>query len=119
MAPLFLSCVDPIEGDPWQRKDGGGLIDLPNRQFSSFTDELVGQLVTWQPKGRIRSHKTDLVMALWMAEIECHEHLDGARTAPRHSNNPFLPRRERERRAVVRLDEYAQAAMAARVGGTH
>jgi hypothetical protein len=40
MAPLFLSCVDPVEGDPWRRRTGGGLIDLPNRQFSTFTDEL-------------------------------------------------------------------------------
>jgi hypothetical protein len=49
MAPLFLSCVDPVEGDPWRRTKGGGLIDLPNRQFSTFTDELIEQLVTWQP----------------------------------------------------------------------
>lgn len=117
MAPLFLSCVQPVDGDPWARRDGGGLIDLPNRQFSTFTDELVGQLVTWQPKGKIRAHKTDLVMALWMAEIECKDHLDGARTAPRHSHNEFLPRREKNRRVVVRLDEYAQAALAARVEG--
>ena len=77
----------------------------------------MGQLVTWQPKGKIRAHKTDLVMALWMAEIECKDHLDGARTAPRHSHNEFLPRREKNRRVVVRLDEYAQAALAARVEG--
>jgi hypothetical protein len=44
---LFLSCVDPVEGDAWRRKVGGGLIDLPNRQFSTFVDELVEQLIVW------------------------------------------------------------------------
>jgi hypothetical protein len=119
MAPLFLSCVDPVEGDPWRRRDGGGLIDLPNRQFSSFTDTLVNQLISWSPKGNARSVKTDMVMALWFTEIECKEQMDGASRAPRHSDNPFLPRREREKRAVIRLDELAAQAIAQRVGQGH
>jgi hypothetical protein len=117
MAALFLSCVDPVEGDPWRRKVGGGLIDLPNRQFSQFTDTLINQLITWTPKGGGRGVKTDALMSLWFCELECKEHLDGARTAPRHSHNPFLPKRERDKRRVIRLEEYAQAAIAERVGG--
>jgi hypothetical protein len=114
MASLFMSCVDPIEGEPWRRREGGGLIDLPNRQFSTFTDDLVEQLITWQPKGQKRTILTDTVMALWFCEIACKRQIEGARSAPRHSNNPFLPRREKERRQTVRLDELAAAAFEAK-----
>jgi hypothetical protein len=71
LAPLFLSCVDPVEGDAWRRREGGGLIDLPNRQFSTFVDELVEQLIVWMPGQNKRTVLSDLVMALWFCEIAC------------------------------------------------
>lgn len=110
LAPLFLSCVDPVDGDPWRRKTGGGLIDLPNRQFSTFTDELIEQLVVWQPNQNKRNVLSDLVMALWFCEIACKRQLEGAASAPRFSENPFLPKREKQRRTVIRLEEFAQQA---------
>jgi hypothetical protein len=114
MAPLFLSCLDPVEGDPWRRKSGGGLIDLPNRQFSTFTDDLIEQLVVWQPNQNKRNVLSDLVMALWFCEIACKRQLEGAKAAPRFSDNPFLPKREKQKRTIVRLDELAQAAFEAK-----
>ena len=117
MAPLFLSCVDPVEGDPWRRRKGGGLIDLPNRQFSTFVDELVEQLITWAPSGNKRTVLSDLVMALWFCEIAFKRLLDNGRSAPKHSDNPFLPRRGKARRQSVNLAALREEAVAARLSG--
>jgi hypothetical protein len=112
LAPLFLSCVDPVEGDAWRRKAGGGLIDLPNRQFSTFVDELVEQLIVWSPQQNKRTVLSDLVMALWFTEIAFKRILDQGKTAPRHSDNPFLPRREKSRRQTVNLATLREEAVA-------
>lgn len=116
LAPLFLSCVDPVEGDAWRRRAGGGQIDLPNRQFSTWVDELVEQLIVWMPGQNKRTVLSDLVMALWFAELAFKRVLDNQRTAPRHSENPFLPRREKNKRQVIRLAEAREAAIARRLG---
>jgi hypothetical protein len=117
MQSLFMSCVDPTEGEPWRRRTSspcaqgaGNLIDLPNRQFSTFTDDLAEQLIVWQPKQNKRTILSDCVMALWFCEIACKRQLENAKAAPRFSNNPFLPQREKNRRVTIRLDELAAAA---------
>jgi hypothetical protein len=56
-------------------------------------------------------------MALWFCEIACKRQLENAKAAPRHSDNPFLPRREKTRRQVIRIEEFAQAAFEARALG--
>jgi hypothetical protein len=115
LAPLFLSCVDPHENDPWRRREGGGLIDLPNRQFSTFVDELVEQLIVWAP-GQSQRVLSDLVMALWFTEIAFKRQMDNARALPRHQDNPFLPRQDRAKRHVVNLAQYREEAVARRLG---
>lgn len=115
LTPLFLSCVDPTEGDPWRRKEGGGLIDLPNRQFSTFVDELVEQLIVWSP-GQSQRVLSDLVMALWFTEIACKRQMDNSRAMPRHQDNPFLPRQDKSKRAVVNLAALREAAVMRRLG---
>jgi hypothetical protein len=116
LAPLFMSCVDAVEGDAWRRRQGGGLIDLPNRQFSTFVDELVEQLIVWMPGQNKRTVLSDLVMALWFTEIAFKRILDRGKGAPKHSDNPFLPRRDKARRQSVNLAALRDEAVARRLG---
>jgi hypothetical protein len=50
-------------------------------------------------------------MAMWFCEIACKRQMEGAKSAPRFADNPFLPRREKNRRVTMRLDELAAASL--------
>ncbi len=65
MAPLFLSCGTENDSGSWERIKGGGLIDLPNPRLARFVEQLMTQLILWQPGALKQGQKTDLVMALW------------------------------------------------------
>ena len=109
LAPLFLSCADhDLESDKWSaRPFDKHLISLPNPRFSTFVDALTMQLTTWQPKdGQRQQHtKTDLVMALWMANIGIQKVIDQQRNTASHHANPYTPRADARTRAVVNLQE--------------
>lgn len=109
LAPLFLSCAEhDLAADTWEpRPVEKRLITLPNPKFSVFVDALTTQLTTWQPKdGQRQQHtKTDLVMALWMANIGIQKVLDHSKNTPRHLANPFITRADAATRAVVNLSE--------------
>jgi hypothetical protein len=83
------------------------LITMPNPKFSGFANELITQLITWQPREgqRQQTTKTDLVMALWFASIGIQKVLDQARNVPRHTANPFLTRADARTQRVVNLHE--------------
>lgn len=64
-------------------EDGRALIDLPTSRNHSGVQAFREQLITWSPETK---GKTDIVMALWFAEIRCRElmnegtlltHIDG------------------------------------------
>lgn len=48
------------------------LIELPSTAKSEAVRQLVEQLITWSPDVP-KGHKTDMVMALWFANIKCQE----------------------------------------------
>ncbi|MDQ3222060.1 MAG: hypothetical protein M3Q75_01065 [Gemmatimonadota bacterium] len=101
MAPLFESCWEHTEEGP-MRRDGGGLIDLPNPAMAGFCTDLIEQLVTWQPQARKRQ-LTDMVMALWFTEIAFRRILDNSSSMPDHMPNRFATRGGRRQRHVVDL----------------
>jgi hypothetical protein len=86
-------------------ESGKNLIRLPSRSNSESTKALIEQLTTWFPETK---SKTDLVMALWFAEIRAREitdEIDKSFTRP----NPYRSARDSERTVTFDLD-YAAAA---------
>lgn len=85
------------------------LIELPNTAKSEAIRQLVEQLITWGPDvGKYT--KTDLVMALWFAEIKCREIMQ----AKNHGElvrgflpNRFLTRARKAKQHVVNLTDLA------------
>lgn len=82
-------------------------ISLPSGNHEAIK-QMVEQLIVWSPGVRNRS---DIVMALWFAEIRARETLRNG--PPRyHMENKYLPRRARGRRAVINLDDLWAARQA-------
>lgn len=82
------------------------IIKLPRKSTEGMR-MLVEQLCTWFPDTK---GKTDLVMALWFAEIRARELADEFITT-HHIPNPYLTERDRERQVVVDLDYLANKQM--------
>lgn len=92
-------------------ESGKNLIRLPSRSNSESTKALVEQLTTWFPETKA---KTDLVMALWFAEIRAREitdEVDNTFTIP----NRYRSLRDNERTVTFDLD--AASAMEFQRGG--
>lgn len=66
------------------------LIELPNTGKSEAVRQLVEQLITWAPEVG-KHHKTDMVMALWFANIKCQEIMQSG--GPTVLTSGFLPNR--------------------------
>ena len=82
----------------------GGLIHLPSPKESEAAKRLIEQLITWAPSTK---NKTDIVMALWFAEIRAREIVnvtEGRNFQP----NKFLGKRGLGSRAIVNLDMLVQ-----------
>lgn len=88
------------------------LIHIPSRSNSEATKMLIEQLTTWEPlpPGVKNKKKTDLVMALWFAEIRARE-LIGETDNVFHVGNEYQSPRDRERSVTIDLDYMAQANM--------
>lgn len=110
LAPLFLSCGTLGESERWTKVPGGGVIELPNEKIIPPIGELVTQLITWIPEaGKTNGQKTDLVMALWFAEIAAREYL-GIESRKEHWRaGKFLARHDLAKRHVVNLAEVTEA----------
>jgi len=88
----------------WQ--DRTALIDIPVQNDREAIRTLKEQLVTWYPDAP-KSQKTDLVMALWFAELGCRDIArDIGFSKQSHIENPFLSERERIGRTVINIDDY-------------
>lgn len=88
------------------------LIHLPGRSPGESIKALVEQLTTWEPTppGSKSKKKTDLVMALWFAEIRAREvvtEMGTAFTTP----NPYQSARDKQRTVSIDLDYMGQAAL--------
>jgi hypothetical protein len=70
-------------------EDKHQLIELPSTQNSEAMKSMVEQLVTWSP-GAPKSQKTDVVMALWFAELACRDRVQyNANYTRTHVKNSF------------------------------
>lgn len=90
------------------------LISLP-QPVTEAVKSMREQLLTWDPamaqsKNALKGHKTDLVMALWMAELRCQE-LAGMGDGGTHVHSVFQTRRDRARQYVIRAEELEIASM--------
>lgn len=86
------------------------LIELPSTREHEPSNQLVQQLVTWSPETKA---KTDLVMALWFAEIRareiCSQAMLGEAGTRAFMPNRFLNKRRRSQQQVINLNDLAAA----------
>ena len=103
---------DPILGvssmtmlfNGWEDKNA--TIELPSTHGSEAVKSLVEQLTTWSPEGH-KKQKTDLVMALWFAELACRDRVNAAsRYGQSHQRfNPFLTPWDRSQQQSLNLSQ--------------
>lgn len=115
LQPLFLNCVQLVEGRMVARShgvgitepfpDGDGRIDLPSQRRCPHVDLLTGQLTTWEPDNK--KQVQDLVMALWFAELGVRQYLRGGLGSQTHTKSRFTSRADMARRGVFRFDQGA------------
>jgi hypothetical protein len=87
------------------------LIELPSTHNSEPMKQLVEQLIVWSPETKA---KTDMVMALWFAEIRAREvcqasALDGDGGTKMFVQNRWLSRRQRRQQTIINLNDLAVA----------
>lgn len=86
-------------------EDKRQLIELPSTAISEASKALVEQLLIWHPAAP-KTQKTDIVMALWFAELACRDRVTAMSNFARsHVNNPFATRYDRSTRATVNLND--------------
>lgn len=88
------------------------LIELPNLAKSEAMKQLVEQLCAWAPE-LPKQVKTDMVMAMWFAEIKCREIMQGTNAAEMVRGflpNRFLSRRRRAQQFCVNTTDLASNA---------
>ena len=93
----------------WENKHQ--LIELPSTHGQESCKQLVEQLVTWAPDAP-KTQKTDIVMAMWFAELACRDRVVMNSSYTRsHVKNSFLTPWDRRQQTTVSLLE-AEAANA-------
>jgi hypothetical protein len=116
MGPLFQSCGHPQAlnaGGKWLRTPDKALIELPNSKQNVWVQELVNQLIVWEPQGMTQRQKTDLVMALWFTEIAIQRLLGFGRSSVTHLNNKFASRGSMKARGSINILDHLSAVQAA------
>lgn len=86
-----------------------GLMELPATHVSEACKALVEQLITWAPETK---NKTDLVMALWFADLRARELIEANSPAKGRVNflpNRWLSRKGRDQQLVVNLNDLAMS----------
>mgnify|MGYP001551937324 CR=1 FL=1 len=87
----------------WQ--DGYQLIELPSTHGQESCKQMIEQLVTWHPDAP-KNQKTDIVMALWFAELACRDRVTLASNYTRsHVRNTFLTPWDKKQQTTVSLLE--------------
>lgn len=106
LAPLFLSCTQLVDDRLVPLPDGSGQISLPSTRDAKAVSELVEQLQVWEPD-MAKTTATDLVMALWFAELGVRQYLLGARFESSHMRSKFTTRAGRRMQRTYDLNELA------------
>lgn len=99
MAPLF---GEVVEG----KEVRAPLIELPSPKQNEAVKQLIEQLVVWQPKeNRGKTTKTDIVMALWFAELRAREILAERTYGGTHLPNKYTAPYQKRQQISVNLDD--------------
>lgn len=86
-------------------EDKNALIELPSTHGSEAVKALVEQLTTWSPEAHKKT-KTDLVMALWFAELACRDRVSAvSRFSTSHVSNPFLTPWDRNQQTTYQMSQ--------------
>jgi len=85
-----------------------GLIRLPRGQTEP-AKALVAQLISWQPK-LPKGVKTDIVMALWFAELRCQELVDTA-MGGLHTKSIFQTRYDKSQQRSVTYEDFRDESL--------
>jgi hypothetical protein len=110
---LGVASLAPLFGE-WHKPTGRWenlvepLIELPSTHKGEGIKKLIEQLVTWSPATK---NKTDLVMALWFADLRARELVTAksGRYSKSHLDNPYLSEYRRSQRRVISLTDYRTA----------
>lgn len=96
MAPLFLGATEtpPRPG-----------ILIPDNGTHKGVKAMIDQLVTWEPG---TNGKTDIVMALWFADLGARKMLEQGRSNT-HAPNRWLTRGQKAHRQVINIDDMIAA----------
>lgn len=87
------------------------LITTPTHHAPAM-QAMVEQLVSWAPAtGRKQTFKTDIVMALWFAELRCQE-LCARKSGATHRRNMYQTRLDRARQVTVPAEQLGELAAA-------
>lgn len=101
LAPLFGEWAPAPDGRGKHTATTKPLIELPRRSHNHHVLALVDQLITWEPDTK---NKTDLVMALWFAELRARELVsDRAGGRQTHASSRFRTGRQREHQTVLNI----------------
>jgi len=86
-------------------EDGYQLIELPSTHGQESCKQMIEQLVTWHPDAP-KNQKTDIVMALWFAELACRDRVTLASNYTRsHVRNTFLTPWDKKQQTTMSLLE--------------
>ena len=92
LAPLFLGALESPKAN---------LITIPNNHTHRAIRELIDQLVSWEPA---TVGKTDLVMALWFADLGARKQLIVGQQ--QHMPNRWATKGQLASRVVLRIQDY-------------
>jgi len=85
--------------------DGHQMIELPSTAQSESSKALIEQLVSWSPHAP-KGQKTDIVMALWFAELGCRDRVTARSSFGKsHAKNAFLTPWDRQNQSTINLNE--------------
>lgn len=84
-------------------EDGRNLIDLPSSRNHAGVQALREQLITWHPETK---GKTDIVMALWFAEIRCRELMNENQLITHWGMDKYRSAIQEENCFTIDIDDY-------------
>lgn len=94
-------------------EDGRNLIDLPSSKNHAGVQALREQLITWHPETK---GKTDIVMALWFAEIRCRELMNENQTINHWGMDRYRSAIQEEAMFTIDIDDYMARHLVPSVG---
>lgn len=94
-------------------EDGRNLIDLPSSKQHAGIQALREQLITWHPETK---GKTDIVMALWFAEIRCRELMNENQLITHWDNPRYRSTIQEEHMFTIDIDDWASRNLVPNLG---